>query len=69
MDTFRNLLTSAVICKQKLLYGNETEIFKTANALNLTKTILENLITLIFDQMENFQDPFNFRLILTFKMS
>ena len=44
------LLTSAVICKKRLLHGTEiitsttsnSNIFRTKNAITLNKTILEN---------------------------
>ena len=44
MTPFVNLLTSSVICKQKLLHKNEiVQYLQIANATTLVKTILESL--------------------------
>ena len=44
MTPFVNLLTSSVMCKQKLLHKNEiVQYLQIANATTLVKTILESL--------------------------
>ena len=73
-----SLITLAVICKQNVCMERWLcNLFKIVNAITLTKTILESPYKLYkvhkkrlsLNDRYNFQRPFNFRLLSTFKLS